>query len=89
MGFDPMIQVIHFDDVARAVVMALRPGARGIFNLAGPEPVPLSRVLKMLGRPRLPIPHGAARSMLSEVNIADTAAHAARRDGSIFSTFSP
>ena len=67
MGFDPMIQVIHFDDVARAVVMALRPGARGIFNLAGPEPVPLSRVLKMLGRPRLPIPHGAARSMLSEL----------------------
>jgi UDP-glucose 4-epimerase len=67
MGFDPMIQVIHYDDVARAVVMALRPGARGIFNLAGPEPVPLSRVLKMLGRPRLPIPHGAARSMLSEL----------------------
>lgn len=67
MGFDPMIQVIHFDDVARAVVMALRPGARGIFNLAGPEPVPLSRILKMLGRPRLPIPHGAARSMLSEL----------------------
>jgi UDP-glucose 4-epimerase len=67
MGFDPMIQVIHFDDVARAVVMALRPGARGIFNLAGPEPVPLSRVLKMLGRPRLPIPHGAARSMLSQL----------------------
>jgi len=67
MGFDPMIQLIHFDDVARAVVMALRPGARGIFNLAGPEPVPLSRVLKMLGRPRLPIPHGAARSMLSEL----------------------
>lgn len=67
MGFDPMIQVIHFDDVARAVVMALRPGARGIFNLAGPEPVPLSRVLKMLGRPRLPIPHGAARSMLTEL----------------------
>ena len=67
MGFDPMIQVIHFDDVARAVVMALRPGARGIFNLAGPEPAPLSRVLKLLGRPRLPVPHGAARSMLKQL----------------------
>jgi UDP-glucose 4-epimerase len=67
MGFDPMIQVIHFDDVARAVVLALRPGARGIFNLAGPEPAPLSRVLKLLGRPRLPIPHDAARSMLSKL----------------------
>lgn len=67
MGFDPMIQVIHHDDVARAIVAALRPGARGIFNLAGPEPVPLSRVLKMLGRPRLPIPHDAARAMLSQL----------------------
>jgi len=67
MGFDPMIQVIHYDDVARAVVMALRPGARGIFNLAGPEPAPLSRVLKLLGRPRLPVPHGAARSMLKQL----------------------
>lgn len=67
MGFDPMIQVIHYDDVARAVVMALRPGARGIFNLAGPEPAPLSRVLKLLGRPRLPVPHGAARTMLKQL----------------------
>jgi UDP-glucose 4-epimerase len=65
MGFDPMIQVIHFDDVARAIVLALRPGARGIFNLAGPEPAPLSRVVKLLGRPRLPVPHTAARSMLA------------------------
>jgi UDP-glucose 4-epimerase len=65
MGFDPMIQVIHYDDVARAIVLALRPGARGIFNLAGPEPAPLSRLTKILGRPRLPVPHTAARSMLS------------------------
>ena len=67
LGFDPMMQVIHFDDVARAVVLALRPGTRGIFNLAGPEPVPLSRILKMLGRPRLPLPHDAARSLFDKL----------------------
>lgn len=67
MGFDPMVQVIHCDDVARAIVMALRPGARGIFNLAGPEPAPLSRILRVLGRPRLPVPHGAARAALSQL----------------------
>ncbi len=67
LGFDPMMQVIHFDDVARAVVLALRPGTRGIFNLAGPEPVPLSRILKMLGRPRLPLPHDAARSLFEKL----------------------
>ena len=67
LGFDPMMQVIHFDDVARAVVLALRPGTRGIFNLAGPEPVPLSRILKMLGRPRLPLPHDAARALFEKL----------------------
>jgi len=67
MGFDPMIQVIHYDDVARAIALALRPGVRGIFNLAGPEPLPLSRILKMLERTRLPVPHGVARSMLTRL----------------------
>lgn len=67
MGFDPMIQVVHYDDVARAISLALRPGVRGIFNLAGPEPIPLSRILKMLGRTRLPVPHGTARTLLTQL----------------------
>ena len=67
LGFDPMVQVVHYDDVAQAIARALRPGVRGIFNVAGPEPVPLSRILKMLGRPRLPVPHGAAKSLLSQL----------------------
>ena len=36
LGFDPMIQVIHQDDVVSAVLHAMRPGLRGIYNLAGP-----------------------------------------------------
>ena len=44
MGFDPMVQVIHQDDVVSAIEKALRPGVRGIFNLAGPQPLPLSRL---------------------------------------------
>jgi UDP-glucose 4-epimerase len=64
LGFDPMVQVVHQDDVARAVDAALAPGVRGIFNLAGPDPVPLSRVIRMLGRSILPVPHTAARGLL-------------------------
>jgi len=56
MGFDPMVQVIHQEDVAHAVQLALRPGVRGIFNVAGPEPLPLSRIIRLLGRGHLPIP---------------------------------
>ncbi|HKQ68662.1 MAG TPA: NAD-dependent epimerase/dehydratase family protein [Polyangiaceae bacterium] len=65
LGFDPMMQLIHEDDVVRAIELSLQPGMRGIFNVAGPPPVPLSHVIKAAGRPSLPIPHPLARSMLS------------------------
>ena len=67
MGFDPMIQVIHQDDVVNAIECALRPGVRGIFNVAGPEPLPLSRVVKILGKPTLPVPHGLAHSAVKSM----------------------
>lgn len=63
-GFDPMVQLIHMEDVARALILALRPGARGVFNVVGPGEVPLSRVFSELGaRPRS-IPHLLARPLL-------------------------
>jgi UDP-glucose 4-epimerase len=64
MGFDPMLQLVHEDDLLRMVEAALRPGVRGIFNLAGTEPVPLSRILKILGKPSLPLPHALFRAVL-------------------------
>ncbi len=64
MGFDPMAQVIQQRDVVHALELALRPGIRGIFNLAGPEPVPLSRLVKILGRQRVSVPYSLARVVL-------------------------
>jgi UDP-glucose 4-epimerase len=61
MGFDPMVQVVHQDDVVSAIQLALRPGVRGIFNIAGPPPVPLSRILSLLGRSQVPVPHSIAK----------------------------
>jgi UDP-glucose 4-epimerase len=57
LGFDPMVQVIHELDIAEAIVAALRPGSRGIFNVTGPGELPLSAVLAELGRRTVPIPH--------------------------------
>ncbi len=57
MGFDPMVQLMHEDDLLRMIEESLNPGVRGIFNLAGTEPVPLSRILRILGKPTLPVPH--------------------------------
>jgi UDP-glucose 4-epimerase len=67
MGFDPMIQVVHQQDVCQAIERALAPNVRGIFNVAGPDPVPLSHLLATLGRARLPVPHTVARRLLAEL----------------------
>jgi UDP-glucose 4-epimerase len=64
MGFDPMTQVVHQSDVVRAIELALRPGIRGIFNVAGPEPVPLSTLIKILGRQKISVPYSLARVAL-------------------------
>jgi UDP-glucose 4-epimerase len=64
LGFDPMVQVIHESDVVRAIHLALRQGIRGIFNVAGPEPLPLSRIVDILGRQRVSVPYTVARTIL-------------------------
>ncbi len=61
MGFDPMIQVVHQDDLVRAIELALEPERRGIFNIAGPAPIALSRALSMLQRKTVPLPHSVAK----------------------------
>jgi UDP-glucose 4-epimerase len=56
MGFDPMVQVIHEQDVIEAIVLAIKPGIHGILNLTGPGEVPLSVLISELGKPTVPIP---------------------------------
>lgn len=63
LGFDPMVQVIHELDVAEVIACALRPGARGIFNVTGPGEVPLSVILRELGTTSVPIPHPLAKPL--------------------------
>jgi UDP-glucose 4-epimerase len=67
LGFDPMIQVVHEADVVHAIHLALAPGVRGIFNLAGPEPLPLSRIIKILGRSSVPVPVSLGKLMLKRM----------------------
>ncbi|MBX2814218.1 MAG: NAD-dependent epimerase/dehydratase family protein [Myxococcales bacterium] len=55
-GFDPLVQLIHEEDVVAAVGLALKTEHRGVFNLVGPGVAPLSRVLKVLGRRPRSIP---------------------------------
>jgi UDP-glucose 4-epimerase len=67
MGFDPMIQLIHEEDVARALILALKPGVRGVYNVSGPGEVPLSAVMRELGRSPVPVPHFLLRPALKRL----------------------
>ena len=66
-GFDPMVQLIHEEDAALAMTLALKPGVRGVFNIVGPGELPLSAVLKELGRQPIPVPHLLARPLLGKL----------------------
>lgn len=64
-GFDPMVQLIHVEDVARAMVeAALRPEPKGVYNVVGPGEVPLSSIHRELGHAAIPVPHPVARPLL-------------------------
>lgn len=64
IGFDPMIQIVHEEDVIRALVLALKTGVKGIFNITGPSAAPLSILIKELRKSSLPLPHIGTKAIL-------------------------
>ncbi|WP_100640513.1 SDR family oxidoreductase [Marinobacter salexigens] len=55
-GFSPMMQFIHIDDMADAIVLASNKPTRGIFNVAPNDWVAYQRALELCGCIRIPIP---------------------------------
>jgi len=51
----------------RAIEAAMRPGVRGIFNLAGPPALPLSKLIELTRKPRLPVPHPMAEAVVGRL----------------------
>ncbi|MFW6053834.1 MAG: epimerase, partial [Persicimonas sp.] len=56
LGFDPLYQFMHEQDAASAICQSLSNKLRGVFNVAGPQPVPLSLLIKVTGRTQIPVP---------------------------------
>lgn len=56
LGFDPLFHFMHENDAARAIVAALESEVRGVYNVAGPPPLPLSVIVREAGRQPLPVP---------------------------------
>jgi UDP-glucose 4-epimerase len=56
LGFDPLYQFMHEEDAAAAICLALERRLRGVYNVSGPPPMPLSLIVKLAGRTAVPIP---------------------------------
>ena len=52
-----MIQLVHEDDVVRALAHVTNGDFPGVFNIATTDLMPLSKIMGLVGKPRLPIFH--------------------------------
>lgn len=64
LGYDPLYQFMHEEDAVRAIAAALEAKVHGMFNIAGPQPVPLSLLCHATGRTGVPLPGPIFPSML-------------------------
>jgi len=69
LGFDPLFQFLHEGDAADAIVLALERGLRGVYNVSGPEPLPLSLLISLCGRSQVPIPEPLFRLLLGRFGL--------------------
>jgi UDP-glucose 4-epimerase len=74
LGFDARLQLLHEDDLLRALQHATTDGVHGTFNIAGEGILMLSQALRRLGKPSVPLPSFAASqvgSFVRQSRVAD------------------
>lgn len=55
LGYDPLMQFIHEDDVIAACRLAMTATQSGIYNIAAKGVLPLSKVIQVCGKVNLPL----------------------------------
>ena len=65
LGFDPRLQLLHADDATGAIEAAVANPVRGAVNVAPDGSISLSRALRLLGRPAVPLPARRSRAVLA------------------------
>lgn len=56
VGYDPMLNLLSMEDAVRAHLLALRGTVHGVFNIAGWDTLPLSRLVALGDRVAVPVP---------------------------------
>ena len=60
VGEDPLLPLVHEDDLARAFVLAVEREVRGAFNVGAPDPLRWSEMARLAGSRVVKIPAGLA-----------------------------
>jgi UDP-glucose 4-epimerase len=69
LGFDPLFQFMHEDDAADSICLALEKQLRGVYNVAGPQPMPLSTLIRTAGRKPVPVPEILLRAVFGRFGL--------------------
>lgn len=67
IGFNPMMQAIHEEDLTEALALTVERGLRGVFNVTGPGEVPLRVMVRETGGRALPLPDFALRRLSARI----------------------
>jgi 1-acyl-sn-glycerol-3-phosphate acyltransferase/nucleoside-diphosphate-sugar epimerase len=76
LGYDPSVQLLSLEDLARAVCRAVVNGAAGVYNVAPEGVVPLCQALRLAGVRALSVPclvQKTAHALLSRFGLAGPA----------------
>ncbi len=69
LGFAPLFHFMHEEDMTSAICLTLEKKLKGVYNVAGPQPVPLSVAIRGTGRSALPLPESVFRAALGRFGL--------------------
>ncbi|MCP4005143.1 MAG: NAD-dependent epimerase/dehydratase family protein [bacterium] len=67
MGFNPMLQFMHEEDLSEAIALTVERNLRGVYNVCGPGEVPLRIAIQETGATALSLPEPLARPVLDRM----------------------
>ena len=69
LGFDPLFQFLEESDAINAIALAVEKRPRGIFNVAGPNPLPLRTIVEATGRTAVPMPEAILSRLMGHFGL--------------------
>jgi UDP-glucose 4-epimerase len=63
MGFDPIMQFMHEEDLCEAIALSLEGNLQGVFNVTGSGQVPLHTAIRETGGRAVPLPEPLVRPL--------------------------